>query len=234
MKSLAMITARGGSKRIPGKNKKEFCGKPILAYSIEAALGSGVFDEVMVSTDDDEIASLAQHFGARVPFRRSARTAGDFATTDEVIAEVLEEYRRLEQEPESFCCIYPTAPFLTPSRLKEAMGLLDVHESVLPVTAFSYPPQRGFVVKDGCVVRWMPQYETARSQDLEKIYHDAGQFYACRTEAFLRGMTTDVADMVPLVLPESEVQDIDTPEDWKLAEQKFLLLKERSDADAIL
>ncbi len=234
MKSLAMITARGGSKRIPGKNKKEFCGKPILAYSIEAALGSGVFDEVMVSTDDDEIASLAQRFGARVPFRRSARTAGDFATTDEVIAEVLEEYRRLELEPERFCCIYPTAPFLTPSRLKEAMELLDAHESVLPVTAFSYPPQRGFVVKEGCVERWMPQYETARSQDLEKIYHDAGQFYACRTEAFLRGMTTDVADMVPLVLPESEVQDIDTPEDWKLAEQKFLLLKERSDADAIL
>ncbi len=234
MKSLAMITARGGSKRIPGKNKKEFCGKPILAYSIEAALGSGVFDEVMVSTDDDEIASLAQRFGARVPFRRSARTAGDFATTDEVIAEVLEEYRRLGLEPERFCCIYPTAPFLTPSRLKEAMELLDAHESVLPVTAFSYPPQRGFVVKEGCVERWMPQYETARSQDLEKIYHDAGQFYACRTEAFLRGMTTDVADMVPLVLPESEVQDIDTPEDWKLAEQKFLLLKERSDADAIL
>ncbi len=227
MKSLAMITARGGSKRIPGKNKKEFCGKPILAYSIEAALGSGAFDEVMVSTDDDEIADLALRLSARVPFRRSDRTAGDYATTDEVIAEVLEEYRKREQEPESFCCIYPTAPFLTPLRLKEAMELLKEHESVLPVTAFSYPPQRGFVVKDGCVARWMPQYETARSQDLEKIYHDAGQFYACRTEAFFRGMTTDVADMVPLVLPESEVQDIDTPEDWKLAEQKFLLLREQ-------
>lgn len=227
MKNLAMITARGGSKRIPGKNKRQFCGKPILAYSIEAALGSGVFDEVMVSTDDDEIADLALRLGACVPFRRSDRTAGDYATTDEVIAEVLEEYRKRGQEPESFCCIYPTAPFLTPSRLKEAMELLKEHESVLPVTAFSYPPQRGFVVKDGCVARWMPQYETARSQDLDKIYHDAGQFYACRTEAFLRGMTTDVTDMVPLVLPESEVQDIDTPEDWKLAEQKFLLLKEQ-------
>lgn len=227
MKSLAMITARGGSKRIPGKNKKEFCGKPILAYSIEAALESGAFDEVMVSTDDEEIAVLAQRYGAGVPFRRSDRTAGDYATTDEVIAEVLEEYRKRGQEPESFCCIYPTAPFLTPSRLKEAMELLKEHESVLPVTVFSYPPQRGFVVRDGCVARWMPQYETARSQDLDKIYHDAGQFYACRTEAFLRGMTTDVADMVPLVLPESEVQDIDTPEDWKLAEQKFLLLRKR-------
>lgn len=229
MKSLAMITARGGSKRIPGKNKKEFCGKPILAYSIEAALESGAFDEVMVSTDDEEIASLAQRYGARVPFRRSEKTAGDYATTDEVIAEVLEEYRKRRQEPERFCCIYPTAPFLTPSRLKDAMGLLEVHESVLPVTAFSYPPQRGFVVKGGCVARWMPQYETARSQDLDKIYHDAGQFYACRTEAFLRGMTTDVADMVPLVLPESEVQDIDTPEDWMVAEQKFLLLRRDGD-----
>ncbi len=229
MKSLAMITARGGSKRIPGKNKKEFCGKPILAYSIEAALESGAFDEVMVSTDDEEIASLAQRYGARVPFRRSEKTAGDYATTDEVIAEVLEEYRKRGQEPERFCCIYPTAPFLTPSRLKDAMGLLEVHESVLPITAFSYPPQRGFVVKGGCVARWMPQYETARSQDLDKIYHDAGQFYACRTEAFLRGMTTDVADMVPLVLPESEVQDIDTPEDWMLAEQKFLLLRRDGD-----
>lgn len=227
MKNLAMITARGGSKRIPGKNKKKFCGKPILAYSIEAALESGAFDAVMVSTDDDEIAEIARHYGADVPFRRSDRTSGDYATTDEVIAEVLEEYRKRGMEPERFCCIYPTAPFLTPSRLKDAMELLDVHESVLPVTAFSYPPQRGFVVQDGRVVRWMPQYETARSQDLDRIYHDAGQFYACRTEAFLRGMTTDTADMVPLVLPESEVQDIDTPEDWALAEQKFLLLRKR-------
>lgn len=221
MKRLAIITARGGSKRIPGKNIRVFCGKPILAYSIEAALRSGVFDEVMVSTDDDRIAEIAAKYGAAVPFRRSEKTAGDFATTDEVIAEVLEGYQERNNAPEQFCCIYPTAPFLTPERLKTAMEMLQEHESVLPVVAFSYPPQRGFVVREGCVTRWMPQYEKTRSQDLDRIYHDAGQFYACRTESFFRERTTDVEDMVPLVLPESEVQDIDTPEDWKAAEEKY-------------
>ncbi len=224
MKNLAMITARGGSKRIPGKNIREFCGKPILAYSIEAAKKSGVFDEIMVSTDDDRIAEIAEQYGADVPFRRSAENSGDFASTDEVIAEVLETYEKRGNPAERFCCIYPTAPFLTPERLKTAMELLEEHESVLPVVAFSYPPQRGFVVKNGCAARWMPQYETARSQDLEKIYHDAGQFYACRSDAFFRGRTTDVEDMVPLVLPESEVQDIDTLEDWKIAESKYTAL----------
>lgn len=221
MKRLAIITARGGSKRIPGKNIRVFCGKPILAYSIEAALQSGAFDEVMVSTDDDRIAEIAVQYGSAVPFRRSEKTAGDFATTDEVIAEVLEGYQERNNAPEQFCCIYPTAPFLTPERLKTAMEMLQEHESVLPVVAFSYPPQRGFVVREGCVTRWMPQYEKTRSQDLDKIYHDAGQFYACRTESFFRERTTDVEDMVPLVLPESEVQDIDTPEDWKAAEEKY-------------
>ena len=224
MKNLAMITARGGSKRIPGKNIKEFCGKPILAYSIEAALASGAFDEVMVSTDDDRIARVAEQYGAKVPFRRSAETAGDYATTDEVIGEVLRVYAEQGNAPEKFCCIYPTAPFLTPERLRTAMEMLEEHESVLPVVGFSYPPQRGFVVRSGCVQRWMPEYEAARSQDLDKIFHDAGQFYACRTDAFLRGQTTDVEGMVPLVLPEREVQDIDTLEDWELAELKFRLL----------
>ncbi len=223
---LAMITARGGSKRIPGKNIKEFCGKPILQYSIEAALESGVFDEVMVSTDSDAIAELAQRCGARVPFRRSQEASNDYATTDEVIAEVLETYEKMETHYESFCCIYPTAPFLTAERLTEAMALLREHESVLPVVGFSYPPQRGFVVGEaGTVQRWMPEYENARSQDLEKLYHDAGQFYACRTEAFFRNRTTDVEDMVPLILRESEVQDIDTPEDWTMAELKYRLLR---------
>lgn len=222
MKNLAMITARGGSKRIPGKNIREFCGKPILAYSIEAARRSGVFDEIMVSTDDERIAEVAKEYGASVPFRRSAENSGDYASTDEVIAEVLETYEKRGNPAERFCCIYPTAPFLTPERLKTAMELLEEHESVLPVVGFSYPPQRGFVVRNERVARWMPQYETARSQDLEKIYHDAGQFYACRSDAFFRGRTTDVEDMVPLVLPESEVQDIDTMEDWSIAEGKYL------------
>ncbi len=226
---LAMITARGGSKRIPGKNIKEFCGKPILQYSVEAALESAVFDEVMVSTEDDRIAELAIACGARVPFRRSDRTAGDYATTDEVIAEVLEAYERSGLHYDRFCCIYPTAPFVTPKRLREAMELLEEHESVLPVVGFSYPPQRGFVVGEkGNVQRWMPEYEKSRSQDLQKIYHDAGQFYACRTDAFFRQGTTDTEDMIPLILKESEVQDIDTPEDWSMAELKYRLLHGRA------
>ena len=122
--SLAIITARGGSKRIPGKNKKAFCGKPILLYSIDAALRSGLFDEVMVSTDDEEIAQLAIKAGAQVPFMRSAETANDYASTDDVIREVLDNYKNRGQQFDTFCCIYPTAPFITPERLKEAMALL--------------------------------------------------------------------------------------------------------------
>ena len=217
-----MITARGGSKRIPGKNVKEFCGKPILWYSIEAALKSEVFDEVMVSTDDEKIALLAKQAGAKVPFMRSEATAGDYASTDEVIMEVLKEYEKIGQTFESFCCIYPTAPFLTPQRLKEAMELLETADSVMPVTAFSYPPQRGLVVnKEGYVERQFPQYATTRSQDLEKVYHDCGQFYACKTASFMEAATTDVEKLVPLVLSEMEVQDIDTLEDWELAEIKY-------------
>lgn len=221
-KRLAMITARGGSKRIPRKNVKEFCGKPILLYSIEAALNSGVFDEVMVSTDDEEIARLARQAGASVPFMRSEVTANDYASTDEVIMEVLREYEKIGQHFESFCCIYPTAPFITSSRLREAMQLLETADSVMPVVPFSYPPQRGLIVnEEGFVERQYPQYATTRSQDLEKVYHDCGQFYACKTIPFMEAKTTDVEKLVPLVLSEMEVQDIDTLEDWELAEIKY-------------
>lgn len=222
-KRLAMITARGGSKRIPRKNIKEFCGKPILFYSIEAALNSGVFDEVMVSTDDEEIAELAKKAGATVPFMRSSETANDYASTDEVIMEVLKEYEKLGEHFDSFCCIYPTAPFITGERLKEAMELLEEADSVMPVVPFSYPPQRGLIVNDaGYVARQFPEYATARSQDLQKIYHDCGQFYACRTIPFMEEGTTDVEKLVPLILSEMEVQDIDTLEDWEIAEIKYL------------
>ena len=222
-KRLAMITARGGSKRIPRKNIKEFCGKPILFYSIEAALNSGVFDEVMVSTDDEEIAELAKKAGATVPFMRSSETANDYASTDEVIMEVLKEYEKLGEHFDSFCCIYPTAPFITGERLKEAMELLEEADSVMPVVPFSYPPQRGLIVNDaGYVARQFPEYATARSQDLQKIYHDCGQFYACKTIPFMEAGTTDVEKLVPLVLSEMEVQDIDTLEDWEIAEIKYL------------
>ena len=221
MSSVAIITARGGSKRIPGKNIKNFCGKPIIAYSISAAIESGAFDVVMVSTDDEKIAEVAKKAGAEIPFFRSDDTAGDYATTDQVIVEVLNTYREKGQNFDKFCCIYPTAPFITADRLKEAMDKLDEHESVTPVCQFSYPPQRGFVVEKGRLVRKYPEFATVRSQDLDKLYHDSGQFYACRTDAFFRDETTDVDDMVPLILDEDEVQDIDTFKDWEIAEAKF-------------
>lgn len=225
MKRLAIITARGGSKRIPRKNIKEFCGKPILQYSVEAALNSEIFDEVMVSTEDSEIASVALSLGAKVPFLRSADTANDYASTDEVIAEVLHAYESEGKYFDHFCCIYPTAPFLTADRLKEAMTLLETAESVMPVVAYSYPPQRGLLLdKAGYVIRQYPEYINTRSQDLPKIYHDCGQFYACRTDAFFRNNTTDVEQLVPLVMSDLEVQDIDTEEDWKIAELKYALL----------
>ena len=142
MSALAIITARGGSKRIPRKNIRPFLGKPILLYSIEAAFQAGIFDEVMVSTDDPEIAELAKGAGASVPFLRSAQTANDYASTDDVIREVLECYRAAGREFDTFCCIYPTAPFITPKKLSTAMELLKDAESVMPVTTFPYPVLR--------------------------------------------------------------------------------------------
>lgn len=221
-RNLAIITARGGSKRIPRKNIKEFCGKPILHYSIQAALDAGIFDEVMVSTDDEEIAEIAKAAGAKVPFFRSEQTANDFASTDDVIMEVLSEYQKRGENFDAFCCIYPTAPFLNGQRLKEAMALLDTADSVMPIVPFSYPPQRGLIINEkGLVARQFPEYATARSQDLPKVYHDCGQFYACRTKPFLEAGTTDVENLVPLILSEMEVQDIDTLEDWEIAEIKY-------------
>jgi len=217
-KQLAIITARGGSKRIPGKNKKEFCGKPILYYSIEAARRAGVFDEIMVSTDDEAIAGLARKAGALVPFYRSAETAGDFASTDDVILEVLTEYRKRGREFDAFCCIYPTAPFLNSTRLREAMMLLEKADSVMPVVPFSYPL---LINQQGRLIRQFPEYATARSQDLPRVYHDCGQFYACKTKPFLEAGTTDVPNLLPLILSDLEVQDIDTPEDFEIAEIKY-------------
>ena len=218
--NLAMITARGGSKRIPRKNIKEFCGKPILAYSIEAARSSGAFDEVMVSTDDPEIAGIAVKYGASVPFFRSEATANDYASTDDVIMEVLKTYEERGEHFDNFCCIYPTAPFVTGERLKQAMELLADSDSVMPVVPFSYPPQRGLLIsEEGFLKRQFPEYALARSQDLQKIYHDCGQ---------LKEGTTDVKGQVPLVLTEMEVQDIDTLEDWEIAEIKYRRLHSES------
>lgn len=226
MKKIAIITARGGSKRIPRKNIKEFCGKPILAYSIEAALDSGVFDTIMVSTDDAEIAKIAREYGAEVPFYRSEKTANDFATTNDVLEEVLAEYGKRGEHFEIACCIYPTAPFVTARKLQDAMGKLEQSnaDTIIPVVPFSYPPQRAMIVKNERLVFEYPQYMDSRSQDLEPHYHDVGQFYVFKTEAFARNRKLMIGNILPLVVSELEVQDIDNQTDWEIAEIKYRLM----------
>lgn len=223
MASLAIITARGGSKRIPHKNIRTFCGKPILAYSIEAAKASGIFDEVMVSTDSEEIARIAVRYGAQVPFLRSENSSNDYATSSDVILEVLLQYRKIGAEYDWFCCLYPTAPFVTAEKLQRAAQLLTHPgiDSVIPVVRFGFPPQRALVLRDSMLQYQYPQYERTRSQDLEPIYHDAGQFYCCKTKAFLEQNTLITKMAAPLILSEEEVQDIDNFSDWTLAEIKY-------------
>ncbi|MCR5607824.1 MAG: pseudaminic acid cytidylyltransferase [Lachnospiraceae bacterium] len=224
MSSIAIITARGGSKRIPKKNIKEFCGKPIIAYSIEAALSSGIFDEVMVSTDSNEIKIIAEQYGASVPFLRSENTSNDFATTADVIEEVINNYKKLGKSFDFFACIYPTAPFVTGVKLAGATMLLNEADAVISVVKFSFPPQRAFVIKDGNVEFQYSEYKRTRSQDLEPIYHDCGQFYMCRVEPFLEHHNLILPKTKPYILEDDEVQDIDTMSDWKIAEAKYKVI----------
>lgn len=232
MKSIAIITARGGSKRIPKKNIKEFCGKPIIAYSIEAALKSGCFDTVMVSTDSQEIAEIAKSYGAEVPFLRSEATSNDYATTVDVLNEVLDKYEEQGEKFELMCCIYPTAPFVTDEKLTKAVEILQSSgaDSLMPVVAFSFPPQRGNIIRNGKLEYQYPEYSQMRSQDLEEIYHDCGQFYFCKVAAFKESGKLVTGNTAPLIMPDEEVQDIDNMSDWKLAEVKYktFILKENS------
>lgn len=226
---IAVIPARGGSKRIPRKNIKDFCGKPIISYSIEAAKGSRLFDEVMVSTDDREIAEIAKQFGASVPFFRSADTAGDYATTTDVLVEVLEMYRKRGFTFSTLCYIYPTAPFVTAEKLRQAHWMLEDSgaDALLPVVPFSYPPLRGLTIQENRVRMKWPENTFARSQDLEPIYHDSGQFCFLRTKALLQERNILCRNLVPMVLSNLEVQDIDNETDWELAELKYELLKSK-------
>lgn len=230
MSSIAIITARGGSKRIPRKNIKEFLGKPIILYSIEAALTSGVFDEVMVSTDDEEIAQIAKAAGASVPFMRSEKTAGDFATTADVIEEVLEKYAKKGKTFDYACILYPTAPFVTDEKLKKAMEMLQREDadSVLPIVQYSFPPQRAFVSENGKIRFGNEQFAKTRTQDLEPMYHDSGQFCCFKTELFLDKHMLVTDNTLGIVCQESEVQDIDNYEDWYLAELKYKMMKEKN------
>lgn len=227
-RSIAIITARGGSKRIPGKNIKQFCGKPIIAYSIQAAIESQLFDEVMVSTDSEEIANISKTYGARVPFMRSKELASDTATTDATLLEVLKEYAKNGMEFDYMCCIYPTAPFVTSQKIQEAMQIMKEKnpQQIVPMVCYSFPPQRSsYIGEDGMAKYTFPQYRMTRSQDLELWYHDAGQFYVYNVKKFYE-CNGDCTEIIPLIVPELEVQDIDNESDWKLAEIKYALMKE--------
>lgn len=229
MKKIAIITARGGSKRIPHKNIKEFCGKPILAYSIEAALKSKAFDTVMVSTDDEEIARIAKEYGAEVPFYRSEKTSGDFATTNDVLLEVIAEYEKRGEYFDMGCCIYPTAPFVTEGKILDALKKFEESDadSLIPVVSFSYPPQRALIVENERLVFEYPQYLDARSQDLTPHYHDVGQFYLFRVENYKKNEKLMVGNILPYIVSEMEVQDIDNQTDWEIAELKYQVMKNK-------
>lgn len=231
MKKIAIIPARGGSKRIPRKNIKDFLGKPIIAYSIEAARRSGLFDEVMVSTDDEEIAEVSKHFGANVPFFRSAKASNDFATTSDVLTEVLEAYKKDGKEFLLGCFIYPTAPLITKERLQESLNLLVTKnfDAVLPVLKFSYPIWRSLRIEQGKALMNWPEHMNSRSQDLPPAFHDAGQFGWFNIATFLREKVVFTQNTGAIELSELEVQDIDNTTDWKLAELKYQVLKTNMD-----
>lgn len=231
MANVAIITARGGSKRIPRKNIKLFRGKPIIAYSIETALSSGLFDYVMVSTDDNEIAEVAKNYGAEVPFARSSETADDFAGTAEVILEVLTELKNIGKQFDNACCIYPTAPFITKQTLEDSLNLLveKKFNNVFPVCPFSYPIQRALEINDSKIKMMWAENLNKRSQDLQTTYHDAGQFYWLKVKTFLLDKKVFTQNTGSIILNELQVQDIDTETDWKIAELKHSLLFSNND-----
>jgi N-acylneuraminate cytidylyltransferase len=228
MANLCIIPARGGSKRILRKNIKDFLGKPIIAYSIEAALQSGLFDEVMVSTDDEEIADVASHYGAKIPFLRSLKNADDLATTADVLIEVIEKYMESGLEFNNLCCIYPTAPLVDLKKLLQGFYLLKEGnvDSVLPIVNFDYTIWRSLKKNDSgyLELNWK-EFSESRSQDLLKVYHDAGQWYWIKTDSLLNNKNLFTDKTKGIELNPLEVQDIDTYHDWKIAELKYEYLQ---------
>jgi N-acylneuraminate cytidylyltransferase len=230
---LAIIPARGGSKRIPKKNIREFFGRPVLEYAIRAAQESGCFSDVMVSTDSPEIAAVAEKCGADVPFLRSANNSDDFATTVDVLREVIDSHRDAGRTFDTGCCIYPVTPFLRAARLREAMNLLaseDAPETVLAALCYPHPVQRAFGLENGRVRLLFPDQAQTRTQDLAPAFHDAAQFYAFRTAPLLASGRLIGPESAAIVLPFEEAHDIDTPEDWADAELKYRLLREKQRA----
>jgi len=226
MDALAIIPARGGSKRIPRKNIRLFLGKPIIAYSIETAIRSNLFSEVMVSTDDNEIAHIAKENGASVPFPRKAETASDFAGVAEVLAEVINSYAALGRCFSTACCLFPTAPLLAERDLRAGFDKLEAErfDSVFPVTRFSYPIWRSLRMEGSRVLMNWPENYVKRSQDLPAAFHDCGQFYWLRVDRFLKARRVFTENSGAIELPATCVQDIDTEEDWRLCELKYKLL----------
>lgn len=226
---LAVIPARGGSKRIPRKNIRPFCGKPIIAWSIEAALQAECFDRVIVSTDDAEIAAVAAQRGAEVPFMRPAELSDDYSGTIPVIAHAIDWHRQQGMNPEHVCCVYATAPFVRAEDLRRGLDILlqKNGDYAFAVTRYSFPIQRAVrITAAGRVEMFHPEYFATRSQDLEEAWHDAGQFYWGRADAWLAGKPIFSSDSFPVILPPERVQDIDTPEDWRRAEILFKALHE--------
>lgn len=226
-KKLAIIPARGGSKRIPRKNIRDFLGKPIISYSIEIAQKTGLFDEIMVSTDDEEIAQIAIQYGAKVPFKRSVTNSSDSATTFDVINETLDSYKKIGCEFGYSCCIYATSPLIREEHLIDGYTKLKDQslDSVIPIVPFGFPIWRGFEIVDGQrVIMLWPEYLNSRSQDLKKVYHDAGQWYWFNTSLRNRSNSLFNSNTGYILLSELEAQDIDNNIDWELAEMKFQIL----------
>jgi len=221
---IAVIPARGGSKRIPRKNIKYFCGKPMMAWSIEAAKASEMFDHIIVSTDDAEIANVALECGAEVPFMRPAELSNDFVGTGAVTRHVAEWALQQYGDVEFVCTIYATAPFIRPTDLIAGFELMIQHHKTacFTVTSFPYPIQRALRISaTGGVAMFQPEHMATRSQDLEPAYHDAGQFYWSSMQAIFDGVPMFSDAVIPLILPRYRVQDIDTEEDWQFAEMLF-------------
>lgn len=221
---VAIIPARGGSKRIPRKNIKPFCGKPMIAWSIKAALQSGCFDRIIVSTDDAEIAAVARQHGAEVPFMRPAELSDDHTGTIPVIRHAIEWCNRQGQRVELACCLYATAPFVRTEDLLHGLATLQGNDCdyAFSVTSYAFPIQRAIRINaNGRVEMFNPEHFNTRSQDLEEAFHDAGQFYWGRADAWLMGKPIFTPNSQSVLLARHRVQDIDTPEDWSRAEWLF-------------
>ena len=237
--NIAIIPARGGSKRIPRKNIKAFCGKPMIAWSIEAAQESDCFDRIIVSTDDEEIAEISRNYGVEAPFVRPTELSDDHTSTNPVIAHAIQWQKKNGEEPTAVCCVYATAPFLCGEDLRKGLEILEGTrcDYVFSVTSYAFPIQRAVRITDcNRIEMFNPHYfnncpqtfQDTRSQDLEESYHDAGQFYWGLADSWLSGKSFYTPDSAPIILPRWRVQDIDNFEDWHNAERIMNTLKKQN------